>query len=357
MLAPEPLIAALAEGETYWFVGASGTSYAAQGALGRFERSSAPVEALTGVSAAGSAIVGVRQQRSLLRSGDFGISWAQVGPPSVAFVDVALEPSGSGLALAVPEALYRTQDHGATWSAAKVPKLGVLELEVALDGAIRALTPLGERRWDGNTFVALKPGPAAQPLPDPPRGPDAGALADGRAALAGTRYLELAKVSGREGWQLLRGPIEGPLAAAPLAETAGCRTVRLAAFERFVVVACFRGPAAASGVVHRAACRSRATPSIDLALTPRAARARRGPRVPWPRLRRSPMARSPWGFRATVAWRTRWVAAPRPGGSRCSSRAMGDAASSPKIWIWASSPPKTKMTTSSSARWPRASSP
>lgn len=249
MLAPEPLIATLlGEGGAYWFVGASGTSYFARGPLQAFERASAPVEALTAVSAAGSAVLGVRQQRSLLRSADFGVSWAPSGPPSVAFVDVALAGSGVGLALAVPEALYRTADFGATWQPLDVPPLGALEVEVALDGRLLALTPLGDYGWDDAKRAFERPGRAgaARDLPTPPRGPDAGALAEGRAVLASGSYLELMKPAARDAWQLLYGPIGGPLEAQSVPESAGCRAVRLGAFRNFVSFACFRGPAEAA---------------------------------------------------------------------------------------------------------------
>lgn len=248
MLAPEPLIAGLSDGQTHWFIGASGTSYSARGPLDAFERSSAPVEALSGVSAAGSTVIGIRQQQSLLRSADFGVTWSQVGPEPVSFVDVALEASGTGLALAVPEAVYLTQDFGESWAPIATPTIGALELTVALDGGIHALTPLGERRWNAaaSRFDAPVGSAEASKFPSPPRGPDAGALAEGRAVLSGTHYLELARAPGQEGWQLLRGPFDGRLEVLPVPRAADCKAVRLASFQTFVTFACFRGGAEAT---------------------------------------------------------------------------------------------------------------
>lgn len=248
MLAPEPLIATLFNGERHWFVGQSGTSYEAPSPLAAFERSSAPVEALTGVSAAGSTVLGVGQQQTLLRSADFGVTWARIGVESVRFVDLALDATGAGLALAVPEALYRTQDFGRTWTGLAARPVGALELEVALDGAIDALTPLGSRRWNAATAQFEIPAERVREptLPAPPRGPDAGALAEGRAVFAGSQYLELTRAAGRDTWLLLRGPIAGPFSTAPLPQAAGCGAVRLAAFQPFVSFACFRGKAHAA---------------------------------------------------------------------------------------------------------------
>src|SRR5882724_1825999 len=50
-LAPEDLIAVLDADDGYWFVGQSGTSYEAHDPLGKFLRSSAPLEPLARVSA------------------------------------------------------------------------------------------------------------------------------------------------------------------------------------------------------------------------------------------------------------------------------------------------------------------
>jgi photosystem II stability/assembly factor-like uncharacterized protein len=249
MLAPEALIAVLHDGETYSFVGQSGTSYVTRDPLGPFERSSAPVEALNGVSAAGSTILGVRQARSLLRSGDFGVTWAAAGPPGVGIVDVALSPNGRGLLLSSPEAIYATNDFGASWQKADAPTIGALELATRVDGSIRALTPLGERAWNPDSapsWVPVQKGATPSSaalsggLPAPPRGPDATALAEGRAAFSGPLYLELTAATTKGAWELLSGPLEGPLERRALPLAQGCRTVRLAAFERFLMFACFR---------------------------------------------------------------------------------------------------------------------
>src|SRR5690606_30114900 len=183
-LAPETLVAVLADGADYWFVGESGTGYFAPGLLEPFERSSAPPEPLVGVTAAGTTILGIDRGRGLVRSTDFGATWASVGPKDAAFVDTALQASGTGLALAVPEALYATRDFGQTWRRLDVAPLGVLELELGPNDELRALTPLTAHVLGPNGAFAAAPAAPPQTeseLPAPPRGPDAGALAEGRA--------------------------------------------------------------------------------------------------------------------------------------------------------------------------------
>ncbi len=113
-LAPEKLVSILKRGDSWVFVGQSGTTYEAEEPLGAFVRSSAPLDRLARVSAAGTAIIGVDFAGRVLHSGDGGASWQAVTPAGTRFVDVALEAKGRGLALSVPEALWKTSDSGAS---------------------------------------------------------------------------------------------------------------------------------------------------------------------------------------------------------------------------------------------------
>lgn len=238
-VAPEGLIGVVQAPDELWFVGASGTTYAASSWLAPFERSIVPSEPLGAVSATGLSLVGVSLERRLLRSTDFGVTWTATGPADVAFVDVALSPSGSGLALAVPEAVYRTSDHGATWHRASLPPTGALALATGRDGAVVATTVLGDRASADDRWVrAAATKPAA--LPRPPRGPDAAALAEGRAALHGARYVEIASSRTGPHWELWQGRLDEPLVSRVFDEGKGCQSVRIAAFAELVLFACFR---------------------------------------------------------------------------------------------------------------------
>ncbi|HLV67061.1 MAG TPA: hypothetical protein VKY73_14675 [Polyangiaceae bacterium] len=243
-LAPETLVAVLADGADYWFVGESGTGYFAPGLLAPFERSSAPPEPLVGVTAAGTTILGIDRKRTLVRSTDFGATWSAVGPENAAFVDTVLEESGNGLALSVPEALYATRDFGKTWRRLDVAPFGVMELELGSNGELSALTPLATHVLGANGAFASAPLGAKREdreLPAPPRGPDANALAEGRAVIDGARYWELARGSRLGTWELWSGTLDGTLQSQPFTKGTGCRHLRLGAFGAHLVVACFRG--------------------------------------------------------------------------------------------------------------------
>jgi hypothetical protein len=228
-LAPEDLIAVLDADQGYRFIGQSGTSYEARDPLGKFLRSSAPLEPLLRVSAARHSIVGIPADRSLSRSADGAASFGKVGPPNVAFADVALASDGSGLALAIPEALWLTRDEGATWSLLPETTHGALALSRNGNGHIQVETVFGPYR-----FVEQPPHleAGAEVVPDPssghpPRGPDANALADGRAIVLGARYLEVSAAPAHpSNYELVQGALDGKLDSKPLPELNGCRSAR-----------------------------------------------------------------------------------------------------------------------------------
>ncbi len=239
-LAPEGLIGMFENDGKFWFVGSSGTLYESSGWLAPFERSIAPAEPLLGVTTAGTAVLGVSPKRTLMLSRDFGATWAGVGPAGPAFVDVALSSTGEGYALAIPEALYRTSDYGVTWQRSPVPASGVLALQTTPEG-VDASTVFG-RRVPGSDGRWRSPAPPAKPkaeLPPPARGPDATALAEGRATIDGPRYLELAP-KGAGSWELWSGSLTEALTPRAFDEAKGCAGTRLASFGRYLAFACFR---------------------------------------------------------------------------------------------------------------------
>jgi hypothetical protein len=243
VLAPEDLvgISQTASG-SFIFVGKSGVSYEAHTPMAAFFRSSAPLEPLTSVTSSGSAIVGIRRDRGLLRSEDGGATWKAVGPSGPQFVSVVLGEGGRGLALAVPEALYETRDGGQTFAALAARSVGAFSLERLADRDLGVVSALGLFRYREGAADPLEPttGVEAQKSElKSPRGPSALALNEGRAVATGGTYYEL---SPREkgGWQLLSGPLSGGLAARDVPELSACKAVRLAAFERNVHAACFR---------------------------------------------------------------------------------------------------------------------
>ncbi|HEX6274142.1 MAG TPA: hypothetical protein VFZ53_13935, partial [Polyangiaceae bacterium] len=245
--APEELVAILSgPASSYSFVGKSGATYRADDPLGRFVASTAPFEPLAEVAGENRVLLAVRRDRRLVRSLDAGASFAEVGPRDVAFADVELDTFGNALALGFPESLYRSGDGGATFQRLDVPTRGAVGLERDLaTGSIRVLTVLGPLAFTPDGSLAPASPAAADALPKgirPLAGPNAGAFAEGRAAWAGPGYVEARSVDSRLGtWALLGGPLKGPLVARPLVEAKGCRAVRLAGYERYLRLACFRG--------------------------------------------------------------------------------------------------------------------
>jgi hypothetical protein len=248
VLAPEDLVGILkAAGGSLIFVGQSGVSYEARSAIAPFFRSSAPLEPLVSVTSSGSAIVGIRRDRGLLRSEDGGASWKPVGPSGPKFVSVMLGVDGRGLALAVPEALYETRDAGQSFTPLGVRSVGAFGFERLADRGLGVVSALGLFRYrDGPkpTLERLQGAGVGQPSElKAVRGPDATALAEARAVTTAGNYYELRLGDKAGSWLFTSGPVQGPLGSRVVPELAGCRALRVAAFERSLVVACFRAGA------------------------------------------------------------------------------------------------------------------
>jgi hypothetical protein len=249
VLAPEDLVGILkTPAGGFIFIGSSGVSYEARSPLAPFYRSSAPLEPLSSVTSSGTAIVGIRRDRGLLRSDDGGATWKPVAVSAAnraapKFVSVLLNERGHGLALAVPEALFESHDDGQTFTPRAVRSIGAFGLERLPDHQFGVVSALGMFRYRENTPSSLE---SLQGLPSPagmelkaPRGPDAVALNEGRAVATAGSYFELG-MRDKAAWQLTSGPLAGPLASRDMPELSACKAVRLAAFERSLRVACFR---------------------------------------------------------------------------------------------------------------------
>lgn len=254
-LAGEPLIAILKLPNEHWlFVGASGTGYEAEEPLGAFMRSSPPIEPLERVSARGTSIAGVRFDGALIQTLDAGATWQRVDHPNEFFADVQFGDDGTGVAFAVPERWYSTLDGGRSWNRLEVPPIGVSEVR---PDPKQGIVALGSTSWyDVNLraktiFARRAGGPVDKGLTlpvAPPRGPSALALAEQRALLLGTRYLELTRNEANDGWDLASGELGSPIKQRPLAVAKECAAVRLAGFRDVLYLACFKGATDESSV-------------------------------------------------------------------------------------------------------------
>ncbi|WP_438000185.1 hypothetical protein WMF26_10220 [Sorangium sp. So ce185] len=250
--APEELTAIVRRSPASWmFVGASGSIYEASSPLGPFTRTLSPPEPLVQLAGAGGSLLGVTRAGGVLRWRE-ELGWkptlldgaaAQAGSPPRAF-GVAMTEGGRALALALPEALFASEDGGATWARAPLPAMGLSRVGV-LGGELLAEGLLASATWDPRRAPAFSRGAATLPRADvelaiaAPRAPSAAAVWLGRAAIAGDRYVEAVRPDDAGApWRLASGPIDGPLKEAPLPGTGECGSIKLGANGRRVVAVC-----------------------------------------------------------------------------------------------------------------------
>ncbi|WP_437735866.1 hypothetical protein [Sorangium sp. So ce1335] len=242
--APEELTAIVRRSPASWmFVGESGAIYEASSPLGQLTRTLTPPEPLAQVAGAGGALLGVTRGGGVLRWRE-DLGWKPVAldgaagqggsVPPRAF-GVAMAEGGKALALALPEALFASEDGGATWSRAPLPAMGLSRVGV-LGGELLAEGLLASATWDPRRAPAFSRSAAALPRADlelavsAPRAPSAAAVWFGRAAMTGDRYVEAVRPDDAGApWRLATGPIEGPLKEAPFPGTGECGSIKLGA--------------------------------------------------------------------------------------------------------------------------------
>jgi hypothetical protein len=257
-LAPEDLVSvSRREGRPWLFVGASGALYEAAEPLAAFTRTVAPPEPFSRVSASSGAVLGATYEGKLLRWED-ATGWRPVAtPPRARVLDVAVSGTHA-LALAYPEALFTSDDSGATWASAGAPTIGAHRLGLLPEGGIGAQGIFESMRWDPAATPAfsrakrLLPARSAALDVEVGRGASAPAVQGGRAAVDGDRYVEAMRPD-TEGdlWQLARGRLEGRLELVPLAWSAGCGSVRIGLRNTTVYAVCVALDGAEIGAVVR----------------------------------------------------------------------------------------------------------
>jgi hypothetical protein len=249
VLAPEELVGVVRRSATAWvFVGASGTLYEAADPLGAFVRTVPSPEPLARVGGSGGALVAATLDGRLLRWEE-ATGWRAGPNVGARLFDLAFAEAGRGLALALPEALFTTEDGGATWTraGATVTPIGARRVgltaagKLAVDGFMASLvwSPRERVPFEKSADASLA-APAASDL-DVGKGAAASAIAAGRAAIDGERYLEAIRPDDEgDAWQLGRGRLDGRLELAPIAGSDGCGALKIGANGRHVVVVCSR---------------------------------------------------------------------------------------------------------------------
>lgn len=250
--APEELTAIVRRSPASWmFVGASGAIYEASSPLGQLTRALSPPEPLLQVAGAGGSLIGVTRGGGLLRWRE-ELGWKPVlldgaagqgGAQPRAF-GVAMADGGRALVLALPEALFASEDGGGTWARAPLPTMGLSRVG-SLGGELLAEGLLASATWDPRRTPAFSRSAATLPRTDVeldvtiPRAPSASAVSLGRAAVSGDRYVEAVRPEDAGApWLFASGPIEGPLKEAALPGTGDCGSIKLGANGRRVVAVC-----------------------------------------------------------------------------------------------------------------------
>jgi hypothetical protein len=273
-LAPEDLVSVIRrEGRPWLYAGVSGALYEAADPLAPFTRTVTPPEPFSRVAASGSAVLATTYEGKLLRWED-ATGWRPVAsPPRARVLDVAVAGTRA-LALGFPEALFASDDSGATWAPAGAPTIGVHRLGVTADGAIGAQGLFESIRWDPASTPAFSRSKRALPTRgaaidvDVGRGASAPAVQGGRAAIDGDRYVEAVRPE-TEGdlWQLARGRVDGRLELAPLPWSAVCGSVRMGLRNKVVYAVCVSLEGADIGAAVRRSRDGGSTWSEPLALT------------------------------------------------------------------------------------------
>jgi hypothetical protein len=248
-LAPEDLVNVVRRGASSWiFVGESGTLYEAAEPLGPLARATPPPEPVVKVVGGPSALVALTRAGRLLRY-DAATGFTAAAAPPALVVDVAVNAAGRGLALAAPEALFTSDDGGATWIAARAASslaVGAARVGDEPDGALIAEGLLESVVWDPSSGADPARAPRTLAAPAPPaleagRAASAAAVLYGRAQIDEDRYWEALRPDAESGpWELARGRIEGRLETIPLAWSDACGSLKLGARGKHVVVACVR---------------------------------------------------------------------------------------------------------------------
>jgi hypothetical protein len=265
--APEELVAVrkLASGKLA-FLAASGAVYLADGPLTPFSTvRDAPKDARRAV-AGKSAFFVITNAGGLLRSIDGGASWSPVALPKRegVLVDLAVDRTGEGLALLVPEQLLETRDDGASFTLLATPPVGATRVERAdaPAGVFVTASTLYKGSWSttfstearalvrdaGGTGAArleAKKGlhRYAPSMPSLASGDAAygfaEAIAGGRAALVGTTYVELLPAEEEQSFLTL-AKIELPSGATTKLVTPAkeCSVSAFAAAGSFYAIAC-----------------------------------------------------------------------------------------------------------------------
>jgi hypothetical protein len=242
-LLPEDVEAVVQMSGKFLFAGTSGAIYAAAEPLGPIVSTNAPPAEMRSITAGRAAIVGVTSTGELLRTLDGGAKWTKPsGLPKAngVLVRVALDGTGTGLALMTPQRLFLTKDDGDTWLPLTTPGIGASNVVTDMTGSVFLM--------GGNENAVLSSGSLTQSgqypkfeLPSKP-GEEEESGYSKVYAVTGNRFVEAypfydPKSAGNK-WKLRAGPFGTVAKGQIIPALDGCNEVQLAAYDNTIVLAC-----------------------------------------------------------------------------------------------------------------------
>ena len=244
-LAPETLVAAwLTDSKTWLFVGRHGTRFSADTALGPFTSMQRASRKYIQYTADTAQWCGLTDEGELWRGTLNDITGVRVALPQRLF-DFALSPSGTGVALGIPERIWITSNQGSNWKELEVGPFGARSVSVDEQGGLSllALLPPSDIADDD---VKLRATTATSDLSvklrhAPAIFPEAQASIEGRSALVGPEVVELKKID--ESWQIARGALDKPLNLTKPRGIEACVELRLSVSSEASLVICRKSSA------------------------------------------------------------------------------------------------------------------
>jgi len=254
-LLTEAIQGATKSNDGFLFAAASGAIYPSKDALGTFGPARKPPKKLHSVAAGKTAILGIDEQGVIQRTTDGGTTWNKVDVPASdgALLQIAMLPSGEGLALMAPQRLFMSTDDGASWKAMATPGIGARRVVADVNGDLMLEGLLASAIFRASPTPHLdkvaRPASTELALPMPTNEGALGygdAVRTGKGAFVGTQYVEVvADPDNPTGWRFASLELGGKPKIRKLHELDGCENVALAAHEKTVVLGCDTQAAAA----------------------------------------------------------------------------------------------------------------
>jgi len=239
-LAPEALVAAIPAAAGHWdFVGRHGTRYRAETPIGPFTSMQRSHQRYTRFAVVAGRWYGLTDNGELWRGlwGDKIGARVQLTEP---LFDFAVSPAGQGVALALPERIWTSQDQGAHWNALDTDPVGASSVSVDAEGrlSLTALLPKKGSPPQDYTISDAKTahGMAIKLRHAPAEFVEVQAFTEGRAAHLGSELVELRK-SG-DLWRVAGGRIDAPFEFTQTQGLEGCAALRLSVSSGTTAVIC-----------------------------------------------------------------------------------------------------------------------